>query len=252
MIGGGSGGLACAKRAASYNAKVAVIEGGRWGGTCVNVGCVPKKVMFNASHVAETIKESKEFGFSVNGFTFDWKALKTFRDRYIQRLNGIYESGLDKLNITRYSGMGSFKGPNTIEIIDGDSVQTVTSKDILIAVGGTPKSLKVPGSEHAIDSNGFFLLEEQPKKAAVIGAGYIAVELAGVLNGLGTTTSLFTRKENALRHFDPMLGAHLDKSMRTAGINVEPFCVTKEIVKEQDGTITLHFEDGRVCIPMII
>lgn len=141
VIGGGSGGLACAKRAASYGAKVAVIEGGRWGGTCVNVGCVPKKVMFNSSFVNETIHDAKQFGFTVGDVSFDWSKLKTYRDRYIKRLNGIYESGLEKMTISRITGMASFDGPNTLVISNSDDSvekQRVTSKHILIAVGGAP------------------------------------------------------------------------------------------------------------------
>lgn len=181
VIGGGSGGMASAKRAASYGAKVAVIEGERYGGTCVNVGCVPKKIMYNTGHVAEVIKEAHEFGFTIKETSFNWNAIKLYRDKYIKRLNAIYESGLDNMKVTRFQGVGSFVNSHTIQIGD----QQITGKHILIATGGKPKNLGVPGEEHVIDSNGFFALETQPKKVAVIGAGYIAVELAGVFNALG-------------------------------------------------------------------
>lgn len=222
VIGGGSGGLACAKRAASYGAKTAVIEGARWGGTCVNVGCVPKKVMYNTAHVHETIKEAKDFGFDVpSGVTFDWSKVKLYRDRYIKRLNGIYESGLDKLSIDRISGLGSFDGPNTIVVAESGSesgaVRRITAQHILVAVGGAPNKLGVPGDEHIIDSDGFFDLETQPKKVGVIGAGYIAVELAGVFHGLGTDTTLVVRGDKALRNFDATISAHLDASMKKSG-----------------------------------
>ena len=193
--------------------KWAVVEGGRFGGTCVNVGCVPKKVMFNTSFVNETIHEAKHFGFTVGEVTFDWAKLKASRDHYIKRLNGIYESGLDKLDITRIEGMASFDGPKTL-VVNGQKIQ---GEHILIAVGGAPNQLNVPGEEHIINSDGFFELETQPKKVAIIGAGYIAVELAGVLNGLGTDTSLCVRKEHALRSFDSMLMTELDKNMKKAG-----------------------------------
>lgn len=213
VVGGGSGGLACAKRAAGYNATVAIIEGSRWGGTCVNVGCVPKKVMFNASHVVETIKQAKEFGITVGEVSFDWNTLKRYRDRYIQRLNGIYESGLEKLKIDRINGFASFIDKNTLRVND----QVIRANHILIAVGGRPSPGNYPGHEYTIDSNGFFELEHQPKKAAVIGAGYIAVELAGVFNGLGTDTSLFCRYDGVLRSFDPLLSTHLAKTMAKHG-----------------------------------
>lgn len=220
VVGGGSGGLACAKRAAGYGAKVAVIEGGRWGGTCVNVGCVPKKVMYNTAHVAEVIHEAKEFGFTINGeVTFDWGKLKLYRDRYIKRLNGIYEGGLDKMSIDRITGLASFDGPNNLVLsntADG-AEKRITAKHILIAVGGTPNKLGVPGDEHVINSDNFFELETQPKKVGVLGAGYIAVELAGVLHGLGSDTSLIVRGDKALRTFDTMISTHLDNSMKKAG-----------------------------------
>jgi len=246
VIGGGSGGLACAKRAVTYGATAAIIEAGRWGGTCVNVGCVPKKVMFNASHVNEVLHEAKEFGFSVSDVSFNWSKLKAYRDRYISRLNGIYVSGLDKLNVTHIDGFASFIDPQTIKVVGADKEKEtiLRGKHILIAVGGAPNGLGVPGEELAIDSDGFFLLETQPKKAAVIGAGYIAVELAGVFNGLGTDTSLFVRGDKALRNFDAMLSTQLDANMKKAGIKINTESIIKELVKEADGTVTVHLESG--------
>jgi glutathione reductase (NADPH) len=216
VLGGGSGGLACAKRAASYNATVAVIEGGRYGGTCVNVGCVPKKVMFNTSHVMETVRHAKDFGISVDNPQFHWDMIKKYRDRYIQRLNGIYESGLDKLKIDRINGFGVFLDKNRIQV--GDKV--FAANHILIAVGGKPVPVTYPGNELTIDSNGFFELTKQPKKVAVVGAGYIAVELAGVFQGLGTETSLFCRHDNVLRYLDPILTTHLKKEMDKFGKHI--------------------------------
>jgi glutathione reductase (NADPH) len=169
--------------------------------------------MYNASHVKEVIDEASNFGFDVESPKFDWGKMKAYRDRYISRLNDIYTSGLDKLNVTRISGMASFEDDHTVRV----GSQLYTAKHILIAVGGEPNDLGVPGDELAITSDGFFELPNQPKKVAVIGAGYIAVELAGVFNGLGTDTSLFVRGNHALRNFDSMLSEHLDKSMKHAG-----------------------------------
>ncbi len=228
VIGAGSGGLACAKRAASHGASVAIIEGSKYGGTCVNVGCVPKKVMFNASHVHEVIQEAKNFGFTVENVSFDWGALKRYRDRYIQRLNTIYEGGIDKLKIDRIAGFASFIDAETLKVAkdgsNGSDETEVKGKRIVIAVGGRPSQLNIPGSEHVIDSDGFFHLDSQPKKVGVVGAGYIAVELAGVLHGLGSEVSLFTREENVLRTFDPMISIALKKNMIKTGMNF-PQCV---------------------------
>lgn len=206
-------GVSCAKRAASYGAKVAVIEGARYGGTCVNVGCVPKKIMWNTSYVQEVIHDAPQFGFTVKDVSFDWSTIKASRDKYIARLNTIYSSGLDNAKIVRIEGFASFTGKNSIKVNN----QILTGTHILIAVGGLPRKLGVPGEEFTIDSNGFFELEKQPKKVAVIGAGYIAVELAGVFNGLGTRASLFVRGATALRNFDSMLSSNLDIAMKKSG-----------------------------------
>mmetsp|Transcript_29707 Transcript_29707/g.32338 ORF Transcript_29707/g.32338 Transcript_29707/m.32338 type:complete len:413 (+) Transcript_29707:1-1239(+) len=196
--------------------------------------------MFNASHVVETIKQAKEFGITVGEVSFDWNTLKRYRDRYIQRLNGIYESGLEKLKIDRINGFASFIDKNTLRVND----QVIRANHILIAVGGRPSPGNYPGHEYTIDSNGFFELEHQPKKAAVIGAGYIAVELAGVFNGLGTDTSLFCRYDGVLRSFDPLLSTHLAKTMAKHGPKLVPNSVVQSITKEADGTLTIHFENG--------
>jgi len=245
VMGGGSGGIACAKRAAGYGAKVAVIEGSRWGGTCVNMGCVPKKVMWNASTVHETLHEAKEFGFTVTeGVTFDWGKIKLYRDRYIKRLNGIYESGLDKLKIDRIEGMASFDGANTLQIASESGNKKITAEHILIAVGGAPNKLGVPGDEHLIDSDGFFELPSQPRKVGVLGAGYIAVELAGVLHGLGSDTSLIVRGDKALRSFDSMLSTALDSAMKKSGMKVISGATAARVEKESNGSLTVHLQNG--------
>lgn len=248
--------MACARRAAGYGAKVAIVEGKEFGGTCVNVGCVPKKIMYNAAHVAETIDEATSFSFvGVPKPQFNWGKMKENRDRYIGRLNKIYEDGMDKLSVTRIKGYASFDkvvvgfddpnsgfdGSTTIRIGD----KTVQAKHIVIAVGGAPNKLGVPGEELVIDSDGFFALSQQPKKAGVIGAGYIAVEIAGVFNGLGTDTSLFVRGDKALRQFDPMISEHLDKEMQKSGVNIHPQSAIKKITKEEDGTMSVHLINGK-------
>lgn len=246
VIGGGSGGIASAKRSAGYGAKVLLIEGAKYGGTCVNVGCVPKKIMFNAAHTAEIIKESKNFGFSNlnvddDALKFDWKGVKKARDRYIERLNGIYERGLDKLNITRVMGWASFESNNSIKVNN----EIYTSDNIVIAVGGEPDALGVPGDEYVSNSDDFFALEEQPKKVAILGAGYIAVELSGVFQGLGTQASLFVRGDTAMRNMDSMLSEHLDKSMKHSGVEIINFTTVSNIKKNDDGKLELTTKDDR-------
>lgn len=179
------------------------------------MGCVPKKIMFNTSHVAEVIHEAQNFGFTIENKGFDWGFLKTSRDAYIKRLNHIYESGLDSAKISRISGYAAFIDKNTVRVGPHD----ISGKNIVLAPGGSPNKLGVPGEEYCIDSDGFFQLETQPKRVAVVGAGYIAVELAGVFNGLGSETSLFVRGQCALRTFDTMLSGYLDTSMKKAGDN---------------------------------
>jgi len=227
VIGAGSGGIASARRAATYGAKVAVVEKGRLGGTCVNVGCVPKKVMWNAASIAETLHDMKHYGFSgydSDAISFDWGFIKENRDKYIVRLNGIYErnmanSGVDNIRGTAAlidGGKGVVVTPD-----DGSDPVTYKAKNILIATGGYPTFPDGEGiREHSISSDGFFELEELPKKAIVVGAGYIAVELAGVLQALGTDTSLVVRKEKAIREFDEILADTLDDEMQRQGINI--------------------------------
>lgn len=228
VIGGGSGGVSSAKRAAQlYGKKVAVIESKKWGGTCVNVGCVPKKIMFQASHVRETLLEdARHYNFTSDNkidYKFDWPTFKAKRDAYIVRLNNIYLNGLNNAGVTVYEGFGSFVNDHTIAIkkTDGSGTENVTAEKIIIATGGKPlEDTNVEGVEHTITSDGFFELDKQPGKTVVVGAGYIAVELAGVLHGLGTETHLVVRKHMALRDFDEDVGKFLDDVMVKGGLNI--------------------------------
>jgi glutathione reductase (NADPH) len=232
VIGGGSGGVSTAKRAAGiYGCKVAIVEASAWGGTCVNVGCVPKKIMFQAAHLFETaqhdaahyeISHTTATKNTSTTTTFDWNKLKVKRDAYIRRLNSIYLNGLASAGVTILEGWGSFVDAHTVTVqkTDGSTVQ-VTADKIVLAVGGKPMvPASTPGMEHCITSDGFFALTEQPASAVVVGAGYIAVELAGVLQALGTDTHLVVRKEKALRSFDPEISDFLDASMVQSGMHV--------------------------------
>ncbi|NAW64365.1 glutathione-disulfide reductase [Photobacterium halotolerans] len=240
-IGGGSGGIASANRAAMYGAKVALIEAKALGGTCVNVGCVPKKVMWHGAQIAEAMHlYAKDYGFDVDVKNFSWATLVESREAYIGRIHQAYDNVLGKNKIEVINGFAKFVDAKTVEV----NGQHFTADHILIAVGGEPTIPDIPGAEHGIDSNGFFELTEQPKRTAVIGAGYIAVEIAGVLSALGTDTHLFVRKESPLRSFDPMIVDTLVEVMNSEGPTLHTHSVPKEVVKEADGTITLHFENG--------
>ncbi|WP_394390778.1 glutathione-disulfide reductase [Shewanella woodyi] len=240
-LGAGSGGIASANRAAMRGAKVLLIEAKALGGTCVNVGCVPKKVMWYGAQVAEALHlYAKDYGFDVTVNKFDWNTLVASREAYIERIHGSYDRGLESNKVTLVRGYGRFVNERTIEV-DG---QEYTADHILIATGGSPSIPSIPGAEHGIDSDGFFALREQPKRVAVIGAGYIAVELAGVLHSLGSETQLFVRKHAPLRSFDPMLSEALMESMATDGPTLHTNSTPESVSKNADGSLTLKLENG--------
>ncbi|MCG7546414.1 glutathione-disulfide reductase [Pseudoalteromonas sp. Of7M-16] len=240
-IGGGSGGIASANRAAMRGAKVALVEAKHMGGTCVNVGCVPKKVMWHGAQVAEAIKlYAPDYGFDVELKNFDWAKLVESREAYIGRIHQGYNKYLASNGVTVINGFAKFIDNKTIEV----NGEQYTADHICIAVGGRPSIPNIPGAEHGIDSNGFFELNEQPRRVAVIGAGYIAVELAGVLHSLGTETHLFVRKHAPLRNFDPMIVETLTEVMDKEGATLHTNATPKALVKEADGSVTLQLENG--------
>ncbi len=244
VIGGGSGGLAAAQRAADYGARVALIEHGRLGGTCVNVGCVPKKVMWNAAQLAHALHDAPEYGFAVQVSGHDWAQLKAQRDAYITRLNGIYERNLAKRQVHLIRGYAQLLAPGVVEV-DGQRLQ---AKQVLLATGGRPRQLAIPGAELALDSDGFFDMAERPQRVALIGAGYIAVEIAGVLAALGSQVSLLLRGDHALRGFDALLVEGLDEALHESGITRVTGATPAALVRTADG-ITVTLADGRVVGP---
>lgn len=240
-IGGGSGGIASANRAAKYGKKVAIIEAKSMGGTCVNVGCVPKKAMWFGAQVAEAIhRYSPDYGFDVTVNGFDWKKLVESREAYIERIHASYDRVLDNNGITVINGFATFVDKNTIEV-DG---QKYTANHILVATGGRPTIPDVPGAELGIDSDGFFALDEQPKRVVVAGAGYIAVELAGVLHSLGSDTHLIVRKNKPLRSFDPMISDTLVDIMAEEGPTLHKHHVVESLEKNADGSIQVKLTNG--------
>ncbi len=239
-IGGGSGGLATARRATRHGARAAVIESARLGGTCVNVGCVPKKVMWQASGAMEAIHRASDYGITSPAPVLDWPTLKSRRDAYIQRLNGIYQRNLDKDAVTLFRGHGRFIDAHTLEV----GGERITAEHIVIATGGKPRWPDIPGAELGIDSDGFFALEQQPRRVAVVGAGYIAVELAGVLAGLGSDTTLAIRHQTPLRGFDAMLQQGLMDALPQGGVTVQPGFVPARLSGEP-GALVLESADGQ-------
>ena len=239
-LGGGSGGLACAQRAAQYGARAAVIEAGPLGGTCVNVGCVPKKVMWYAADLMHAVHDAPGYGISVSANGVDWAALKRDRDAYVHRLNEIYERNLDRRGVEWVSGYGRLVDPHTIEVGE----RRLTAPHIVIATGGRPRMPTLPGVQHGIDSDGFFALAQQPASVAVVGSGYIGVELAGVFASLGTKTDLMLRFDHPLRDFDPMLQDGALEALAGTGVSVVARFVTAA-VEGEPGNLTLVSEDGK-------
>lgn len=246
-IGGGSGGIASINRAASYGKKCAIIEAKHIGGTCVNVGCVPKKVMWHGAQIAEAIhKYAPDYGFNVEVRAFDYAKLVESRNAYISRIHTSYQNVFTKNNVEVIRGFAKLVGENRVEIqLDNGETQTVTADHILIATGGRPARPKIAGAEYGIDSDGLFELNALPKRVAVVGAGYIAIEIAGVFQGLGAETNLFVRQHAPLRNFDPLIVETMLEVIEQDGIHLHTHATPKEVIKNTDGSLTLKLEDGR-------
>ncbi|AAU38592.1 MULTISPECIES: glutathione-disulfide reductase [Basfia] len=249
-IGGGSGGIASINRAAGYGKKCAIIEAKHLGGTCVNVGCVPKKVMFYGAHIADAINHyAEDYGFDVSVNKFDFAKLVESRQAYIGRIHTSYGNGLSKNKVDVFNGFARFVDAKTVEVSyeDGSSEQ-ITADHILIATGGRPSIPNVKGAEFGISSDGVFALNELPKRVAVVGAGYIAVELAGVFNSFGVETHLFVRQHAPLRNQDPLIVDTLVEVLVQDGIQLHQKAIPQEVVKNADGSLTLKLEDGRETV----
>lgn len=242
VIGAGSGGIASANRAALHGAKTLLIEASEVGGTCVNLGCVPKKVMWYGAQVADTIKRyAGDYGFDLDLKNFDFVSLKANRQAYIERIHGSYERGFEQNGVECLYGYASFVDAHTVAVGD----ETYTAPHILVATGGHAIIPDLPGAEYGITSDGFFELDEIPKRTAVVGAGYIAVEVAGVLQALGSETHLFVRKERPLRTFDEEIITVLTDEMAKHGPSLHTHSIPKEVLKNADDSLTLVLENGQ-------
>ncbi|MBB5209382.1 glutathione-disulfide reductase [Chiayiivirga flava] len=243
VLGGGSGGIAGAIRAARHGARVAMLEPGNLGGTCVHVGCVPKKIMWLAADIAQTLAYARTYGFAVpDAVPLDWSALVARRQGYIDNARNAYLRRCHELGIELVPEYGRFDGPG--RIVAG--TRTLTAPHVLIATGGHSVLPALPGAALGIDSNGFFALRAAPRRVAIVGGGYIGVELAGVLRGLGSTVDLFVRGQRALPSFDAELGTHLADSMRAQGIGLHVASEVRAVERDGDG-VRLQFSDDRAA-----
>ena len=240
-IGGGSGGIASINRAASYGKKCAIIEANQLGGTCVNLGCVPKKVMWYGAQVAEAIhKYAPDYGFDIEVKGFDFQKLVNSRQQYIENIHRAYDNNLAKNGVEVIKGFAKFVDTNTVEV----NGEHITADHILIATGGHPILPDIKGAEYGIDSDGFFALNDLPKRVAIVGAGYIAVEIAGVLNSLGAEVHLYVRQHSPLRSFDHTMVEALLIEMEQDGVQLHTNTTLTEVNKNEDGCLELFTKDG--------
>lgn len=240
-IGGGSGGLAVAEKAAQAGKKVALIEAGKMGGTCVNNGCVPKKVMWYAANLAHAVDDASAFGIPAQRGKTDWQTLVSGRDQYIRNINHYWDSYIDESGIDRIQGYARFVDSHTLEAHGAQ----YSADHIVIATGGQPIVPQVPGAELGITSDGFFQLYEQPKRVAIIGGGYIGVELSGVLRALGSEVSVIALEDRLLERFDPMISEVLTLEIQEQGIQIHSGFEVRSLSRNSAGII-VSSKDGQV------
>ncbi|MBG6155559.1 glutathione reductase (NADPH) [Labrenzia sp. EL_159] len=244
VIGGGSGGVRAARIAATHGARVGIAEEYRYGGTCVIRGCVPKKLFVYASKFSEEFEDAEGFGWSVGERGFSWDKLVAAKDQEITRLEGIYRRNLERTNVEVHDSRAVLEDPHTVRLLS--TGQTLTARYILIAVGASPNvDNSVPGMQHVITSNEAFHMTEFPRKVIVAGGGYIAVEFAGIFNGLGADTTLIYRGEEILRGFDMDLRTTIRQEMEKKGIKVILGDAFSAIEKESDGSLTGNTKGGK-------
>ena len=240
VIGGGSGGIASARRAAALGARVLLIESGRLGGTCVNLGCVPKKVMFNAASLAEALAAAPDYGFELSVHGFDWRVLRERRDAYVERLNQIYAHNLDKSQVRLLRGRAHFEADGSVRVGN----ERLAAPHVLVAVGGAPRWPNIPGAELGMVSDDVFRLDRAPERLLIVGAGYVAVEFAGIFRALGSHVCVAYREAALLRHFDALLGDELSEQMVHQGIELSPYSVPTRLERAADGKLRLERQQG--------
>ncbi len=240
VIGGGSGGVRASRFSAYHGARVAVAENGPWGGTCVNVGCVPKKLFVYGSHFSEEFEDAAGFGWDLGGLNFDWPRLRDNKSREIERLNNAYINTLESAGVDLIEATATITGRNTVQAGDKE----YRAKNILIATGGKPHVPEFPGKEFVITSNEAFYLEEFPKRALVVGGGYIAVEFAGIFQGLGAKTTLAYRGPLFLRGFDIGVREFVAEEIAKKHVDLRFNHDVKKISKNPDSSFLVEFDSG--------
>ncbi len=241
VIGGGSGGVRCARIAASHGARVAIAEERHWGGTCVNVGCVPKKMMVQAAEYGAWAEDSHGFGWNTQPGTHDWAALMAAKDAEIHRLNGIYVKLLENAGVDWFFERATFIDAHSMQV----GGRVITAERIVIAVGGHPSWPEIEGAEHGIVSDQAFFLPERPKRVTLVGGGYIGVEFAGIFRGLGAEVDLLYRQRMPLRGFDHDIREALVEALEAQGIRLHPSVMLHRLELLEDGCKRLHLTDGR-------
>lgn len=248
VIGAGSGGVRAARVAADLGARVAIAEERYLGGTCVNVGCIPKKLLVYAASVGEKLEGASAYGWTVERAAFDWKTFIANKDREIARLNAVYEKILRDRGVEILRARARLTGPHAL-YVDG---RTVTAERILVATGSWPAVPDVPGREHAVTSNEVFHLEDLPRRVLVVGGGYVAVELAGVLHGLGAEITLVHRGETFLRGFDDDVRRVLAREMARRGVTLRFGSVAERIEKSADGVALVLPSGERLTADLLV
>src|SRR5256884_4204253 len=241
VIGGGSGGLAAAQRAAEYGARVVLVESGRLGGTCVNVGCIPKKISWNAADLGGALRDAPDYAFRLEVAGHDWALLKQRRDAYILELNEVYAANLARRKVELVRARASVEDARCVTAAG----RRLQAPHIIIATGGRPRRPLIPGAELGITSDGFFELPECPRRVAVVGSSYIAVELAGIFAGLGAGTTLVLRGDTALKTFDDMLGEATLDMLREEGVQIVTHASPAALARGTGGALELAARDGR-------
>lgn len=249
VVGGGSGGIAAARRAAAHGARVVLIEESRWGGTCVNVGCVPKKLMWCAAGLAQDFQDAAGYGFTGSPPpALDWATLVARREAYIRRLNGIYSANLAKDGVATVAARAALVDEHRVRV----GADELSADHVIIATGGLPRWPQIPGSALGTDSDGFFAWQHRPATVAVVGSGYIAVELASLLQALGTQVTLLLRRQGVLRRFEPMLGQTLLEQMLEDGIDVRKQVQVAALAEDGEGVIATLDDGSRAGFERLI
>lgn len=244
VIGAGSGGVRAARMAAATGAKVAIAEEKYLGGTCVNVGCVPKKLLVFASHFSEDLEDASGFGWNLGESSFNWRKLIDNKNKEIKRLNGIYKNLLENAGVDIIYGRARLASENSVEV----NGETVTAEKILVTVGATPSVPEFPGSEHVISSDQVFFLPELPTKMVIVGGGYIAVEFASIMNGLGVEVHLIYRGEKLLRNFDQPTAKFVANEMQKKGVNIHYSTNITAIEKLENGELQCSLDNDEVFL----